>query len=327
MAEDFTDRALAAVDAFIAEHPGYTRAGVDQPKQGATNRVVFGRRGDEQIVFKVFCEAERKKRECCAYRHWSGTGLVPRLLADVEPDMIVMTHIPGANLGWLRSVTDDREWFEACSQMGRAVASLMSVPMSAKSRMEFEFRFYGGLGSLEAYLGKTMELARSVQRLDPDFRDDYWAESLDFVDRQLPIIFAQPRALYHQDPANHGIEGGRFSGFFDLEMCRVGGSAMQLAYCTGMLHGTKEGWRHFCAGWEAVKGVTLGSDDCNAIAGAVHLLSWRVITRYMSYDGTPGSGHKWAKPADPARCRQLIDKTEEMLNTGRVREKGRTEHS
>jgi hypothetical protein len=66
----------------------------------------------------------------------------------------------------------------------------------------------------------------------------------------------------------------------------------------------------------------LGADDCNAIAAAVHLLSWRVITRYMSYDGTPGSGYKWAKPADPARYRQLIDETEEMLGVRRAPEQG-----
>ena len=73
----FTAEALAKVDTFIAEHSGCTRDGVAQPGQGATNRVVFVRRGEELLVCKVFCEAERKERECFGLRHWARTGLVP----------------------------------------------------------------------------------------------------------------------------------------------------------------------------------------------------------------------------------------------------------
>ncbi len=63
-ATQFTEEALAKVDGFIAAHPEYTRRGVEQPGQGATNRVIFARRGGELVVLKVFCEAERKEREC-----------------------------------------------------------------------------------------------------------------------------------------------------------------------------------------------------------------------------------------------------------------------
>ena len=49
-ATQFTRDALAKVDALIAEHPGYTRQGVEQPGQGATNRVVFVRRGDDNVA-------------------------------------------------------------------------------------------------------------------------------------------------------------------------------------------------------------------------------------------------------------------------------------
>ncbi|MBL7200711.1 MAG: hypothetical protein ISS56_11210 [Anaerolineae bacterium] len=50
-----TKDARTKVDAFIAQHPGYTRDGVQQPEQGATNQVIFARRGDERVIFKVFC--------------------------------------------------------------------------------------------------------------------------------------------------------------------------------------------------------------------------------------------------------------------------------
>ena len=70
----FTREALTKVDAFIAERPGYTKDGVAQPRQGATNRVVFARRGDDLVVLKVFCNTERRDRECFAFRHWQGRG-------------------------------------------------------------------------------------------------------------------------------------------------------------------------------------------------------------------------------------------------------------
>jgi aminoglycoside phosphotransferase (APT) family kinase protein len=322
--DDFTKHALARIDAFIAEHPEYTRSDFNPSLQGGTNRVVLGRRGNERIVFKVFCEAERKQRECFALRHWRETGLVPGLLADAGPDMIVTTRVPGTTTlhGMHGRVTNEDEWREACGEMGRAVASLMAVPMSATARTNFESRVYGGLGPLEAYLGRIVDLARGVQRRDPDFRDGYWASSLGFFERLLPSILAEPRTLYHQDPANHFFDGRRFAGFYDLEMCRVGGPAMQLSYCTGVLNGSADGWAHFRAGWESAGGCALDWDACDAIAAAVHLLGWRVITRYMSYDGTPGSGYGWAGPADPARYRRLFDEAESMLGVRRTSEKG-----
>src|SRR3569623_1958780 len=103
------DPALARVDAFIASHPDYSRDGIDPPGQGATIRVFYARRYDERVVFKVFCDAERKERECFALKHWQSTGLVPRLLWDDDPCMIVMSFVPG---DWLhrRRETQREEW-------------------------------------------------------------------------------------------------------------------------------------------------------------------------------------------------------------------------
>jgi hypothetical protein len=35
------------------------------------------------------------------------------------------------------------------------------------------------------------------------------------IETHLPTIYAQPRILFNQDPANQHIEPGRFIGFFD----------------------------------------------------------------------------------------------------------------
>ena len=67
----FTQHALNEVDTYIVTHPDYTRQGVDQPGQGSTNRVIFAQKDDERVVFKVFCETERKQRACFALKHWA----------------------------------------------------------------------------------------------------------------------------------------------------------------------------------------------------------------------------------------------------------------
>jgi hypothetical protein len=316
-ATQFTDDALTRVDAFIAEHPGYTREGVEQPGQGATNRVVFARRGDELVVFKVFCERERKERECFGLRHWRDTGLVPELICDADPSMLVMSHIPGMYLHAARDADGEAMWRRACRETGKAIGTLTGVPLGAARRSTFESCFYGGLGRLEAYLVRIVELGRSIHARDPDFGDGFWRESLDFVDAQLTGILSQPRILYHQDVGNLNVRRGRFMGFYDLEMCRVGCASMQLGSSLGMLGGERAAWEPFCEGWEAATGVPLGPEARRAAAAVSHLLSWREISRYLSYDGTPGSGYAWARPADPVRYSASIEEVERMLGVER----------
>jgi hypothetical protein len=313
----FTRDALAKVDTFIAEHPGYTRRGVEQPGQGATNRVVFARCNDELVVFKVFCQRERKEREGFAFRHWRDTGLVPELLLDVDETMIVMSYVPGVYLHQVRQIDSKAVWQTACRETGRAIGSLTRVPLSVAEQAAFESRFYGDLGTLEAYLERIVELGRSIQMRDPDFQDVFWRESLNFAQAQLQGIFAQPRVLYHQDVSNLHVQDVRFMGIFDLEMCRVGCAAMQLASAFGMLEGERGAWEPFREGWEVATGQPLGGDDLNTAIAANHLLHWREICRYLSYDGTPGTGYDWARPADPVQYRQSIEAIERMLGIER----------
>jgi hypothetical protein len=298
----FTRESLAKVDAYIAAHPEYTRQGVEQPAQGATNRVIFARRDGEPVVFKVFCEMERKDRERFALRHGQE---------------IVTSYLPGISLPAAREAYGEVAWCEACLETGRATALLIRVSLGTAERAAFESRFYDGLGALEAYLGRILDLGCSIHSRDPAFRGRFWQESLDLIEGQLDSILAQPRALYHQDPGNLHVEQGRFVGFFDLEMCRVGGAAMQLASSLGMLEGKREGWALFRAGWEAASGAPLGPGDRTAALAASHLLHWREISRYLSYDGTPGSGYAWASPADPAAYRKSMETAEELLGMDR----------
>jgi hypothetical protein len=315
-ASQFTQHALDMVDRFIDEHPEYTRQGVEQPGQGSTNRVVFAHRGRRTVVFKVFCETERKERACFGLCHWREMGLVPELIEDAGPRMIVMSHIPGMYLWQARQAGGDTAWHAACRATGHAVGSLTRVPLRPRDRRAFESRFYAGLGPLEAYLGRILELGRRIQARDPDFKDDFWRDNLDFCEGQLGGVLSQPRVLYHQDTGNLHVQGRRFVGFFDLEMCRVGCWAMQLGSSLDMLEGDEGAWASFRRGWEAATSKPLALCDRRAAAAAHHLLGWREISRYLSYNGTPGTGFAWAAPADPIRYRRAIETAQRLLQVG-----------
>jgi hypothetical protein len=185
--------------------------------------------------------------------------------------------------------------------------------LSTADRASFEARFYEKIGSLEAYLARILELGRRIQVQDPDFRDSFWRDNLDGIEVQLTRIYAQPRVLYHQDVGNLHVQSGCFVGFYDLEMCRVGCAAMQLASALSMLDGERTAWEPFHKGWEAATGEALGPEQRQAALAAYSLLQWREISRYLSYDGTPGSGYAWASPADPIRYRALIQDAQTIL--------------
>ena len=311
--DPFTQQALSIVDAYIAAHAQVTRRGVPQPGQGATNRVVFARDNRERLVFKVFCQRERKQRERFAFRHWQPTGLIPRLIADVDEITILISHLPGGYLHESRHTNPAPLFRRACYETGRAVGTLTRVPLSAADRAEFESRFYDQLGPLETYLSRILELGRGIQARDPGFQDVFWRDNLDRIEEQLPRLYTQPRVLYHQDVSNLHVHEGHFVGFFDLEMCRVGCAEMQLASALGMLGGEQTAWEPFRAGWEDAFGESLDADQRRLTLAAYSLLQWRVISRYLSYDGTPGSGYAWADPADPARYRALIRAAQTLL--------------
>ncbi len=315
---------LNKIDQFIFEYPEYTREGVDLRPPMGTNRVVFARRGQDKVVFKVFCEEERKERECFALRHWHKTGLVPHIIWDDDPTMVILSWIPGLTMGEAREQgATDAEFCTVYQQIGEAFATLNTVPLSPADQAAFENRFYSDLGPLDSYLERILELAKGVHVRDPDFQDVFWGESLDFIEEQLNKILNQPRLLYHQDAGNLHIKGERLIGFFDLEMCRVGGFAMQLAAAPGVFYEDgsnpeelrKVLWRAFRRGWEDAIGNPLSFDDLEAITAANHLLNWREITRYLSYDGTPGTGFSWANPADPVRYRNRLEPLARVLQT------------
>ena len=304
------DARAARLNDFLRENPDYFEDPALQASQGATNFVKFLRHEGAVVVAKVFHDDERKQRECFALRHWQDSGLVPALLRDDAPHILITSFVPGE---MLRTTPENPLWRADCHAVGHAAGRLTRVPLDEAKRREFESRFYADVPTLEIFAFRILALGRGVASRDSDFSDSFWRTSLDHIENQLPLILREKQNLYHQDAANLHVENGRFMGFFDFEMSRVGGVSMQLASCLGMLGARSETWQSFREGWEAATGLTLGLTARATASAAFQLLGWREITRYLSYDGTPGSGFPWAGPADPLWHRERFQAVAAMF--------------
>ena len=74
-----------------------------------------------------------------------------------------------------------------------------------------------------------------MHETEPEYSGATFADSLSFIDANLPTLLSGPRRLYHQDAGNMLCAGDRLLGFFDLEMCRVGTLAIQIGCLIGRM--------------------------------------------------------------------------------------------
>lgn len=277
--------AIADVRAFVASNPAFRLADDYLMPQGSTNRVVRGMCADQPVIFKHFWDPPRRERELFGLRHWAPSGLVPVLYECDHPCLIVMSQVPGSWLAEFLTRADAEERAEATRNVARAMATLISVPLSVGDRRRFEEGRLYDFPTLEAYIGRILELARGVHQRQEAYRTETWGRSLTFMEAQLEAILAEPRVLYHQDVANFYMLGERFSGFFDLEMCRVGCVSMQLG--SGLMMFDRYGldWDVFCEAFENKLGRELGEAGRRSALAAHHFLKWREVTRYLSWSG------------------------------------------
>ena len=275
--------ATPAITQFVADHPHY-RIDPDQSgSQSVTNYVIFGHRRDEQgeqpVVFKYFCRDERKERELYGLRHFAATGLVPQLLDEHGTRLIVVARIGG---GFLPNPATQTAAFHMVDQalvgftLGQATAQLTSVPLTAGAAQAFESRFYEG-ESLAKYLNNILRASHAIQQRVACYRDSIFADSLAQIDANLDAMLGQPRLLYHQDAMNMHFDQSRFTGFFDLEMCRVGIEAMQIG-ALWRIFTDYDNWVAFAAGFANRTGRELSKANLEMSRAFANFMVWRSIS-------------------------------------------------
>lgn len=291
--------AWPAVERFIQGNPHYTINADQSGSASVTNYVVFGRRGEQPVVFKYFCQDERKEREVFALRHFAEAGVAPQLIEEYDQRLIVVSWIPG---GWMPDLTD--KTFDANARtlagrtLGQATAKLVCTPLSTAAAQTFESRFYDG-EKLTDYLQNILQASWSIHRQVACYSDPVFAQSLANIEANLPYILNQPRLLYHQDAMNVHFADSQCSGFFDLEMCRVGTEAMQIGSLWRII-ATYGVWNVFAQGFADVTGRTLGPEDFAACRAFAHFLVWRYISDYGDWHGEPRSDAEMAAEVERA---------------------------
>lgn len=283
--------ATPAITEFVADHPHY-RIELDQSgSQSVTNYVIFGRhiddiQGEQPVVFKYFCRDERKEREVYGLRHFAATGLVPELLDEHGTRLIVVSRIAGA---FLPNPETQAAAFHTVDRalagftLGQATAQLTSVPLTAAAAQAFESRFYDG-ESLAKYLHDILRAAHAIQQRVTCYGAPIFADSLTQIEANLDAMLCQPRLLYHQDAMNMHFDQSRFTGFFDLEMCRVGIAAMQIGALWRIF--TDYGnWGDFAAGFANGTGRELTQADLEMSRAFANFMVWRYISDYGDWHG------------------------------------------
>jgi hypothetical protein len=305
--------AYPAVEQFIAQHPEYAITPNQSGSQSATNYVIFGQRGQEQVIFKYFCEDERKAREVYALRHFAKTGVVPNLLQEHDTRLIVQSRIPG---GWLPNPGDPDyggvDTHRVGYTLGQAVAMLLNVPLTTQAARDYESTFYEGL-PLEKYFGEILDASWLIHRNVAAYASPLFANSLQTIEANLPYILAQKRLLYHQDAMNMHFAESNFTGFFDLEMCRVGTAAMQIG-SLWTLFATHNNWRAFAQGYAEHLGRLLDEADFNAARAFAHFLVWRYVSRYGRWRAEPDSiANRTQAEGDAAMYAKSLDLNNNVL--------------
>ncbi len=279
-------QAWPVIECFVQEHPQYSIDADQSGSQSVTNYVIFGHCGDQRVIFKYFCRDERKARELFGLRHFATARLVPQLLEDEGARLIVVSHIPG---GFLPKPEVDETAFYAIDRemmgrtLGAATANLVSTSLSEQTAEEFESRFYDG-ERLTAYFQGILQASGEIHKRVDCYKDDLFARSLATIEKNLPFILAQPRLLYHQDALNMHFVGSRFSGFFDLEMCRVGTEAMQIGSLWSIFT-NYDNWDAFAQGFAEVAGYTLSPQAKASACAFAHFMLWRSISDYGEWHG------------------------------------------
>jgi hypothetical protein len=284
-------QAYPAVKRFLQQHPEYAIDANQSGSQSATNYVIFGRRlldhgGEQPVIFKYFCQNERKAREVYALRHFAETGIVPQLLVDYDKRLIVQSRIPG---GWFSHPANPAFGSVEAQRMGytlgQATAKLLSVPLSAQAAQTYESRFYDGQPLVE-YLREILDASWMIHERVGCYQGAVFGNSLTYIGANLPYILNQKRLLYHQDAMNMHFLDGNFSGFFDLEMCRVGTEAMQIGSLWTIFVALGV-WDAFAQGYVTISERELCEEDLAAGRAFAHFLVWRYISRYGRWRGEP----------------------------------------
>lgn len=285
------DAATAEVEDFVRGNPNYV-LDADQPEQVhnqlngyGTNFVLWGHREGAPIVFKYFHPewgAPRWRNERACLSHFATTGVVPQVHAAVPETLIVTSCLPGIFIGddAVYSELTRTEVDRLARELGAAIGKLVNLPLPDNGIGYSILRDYELL-PWNTDLRKAVEFYVDLCRLDQKSKesgvDPFYNESLSLVESQLGSIAGQRHLIYHEDLQCHSYRG-KFQGFFDLEMARLGTELMQLERVFRWCSPNGLPWASVLAGYQAETGWAVSGEDYTfMLAMAVFYYHIRIV--------------------------------------------------
>ena len=264
--------ATAAVQAFIADHPGYELEDEDPEVFAArlprgTNFVLFGHHEDQPVVYKWYAAdwgLKRFRNELAALEHFAATRCVPKIHAVAPDQLIVMDRLPGRFV--------DEEMIDALGvegrqslsrDVGRAVGELVVTPLPgepAEAGLFVGEQIIPWDLDLEQAVNFYTDLCHRDLKVFPAGADPLYGESLYLVEAQAKEICKQRHIIFHED-LHFFSHRGRLAGIFDVEMCRYGTDLMQLERLFLQCGPKALDWESAFASFSAVTGRQLSEQD------------------------------------------------------------------
>jgi hypothetical protein len=263
-----------------------------------TNFVLSGQSGDRPVIYKWFAPdwgMRRYRNEMAALVHFDGTGYVPKVLAALPDQLIVMERLPGRFVDekMLCQELDASGRDRLGRELGHAIALMVDTPVpdsAAGEALKLGHEIIPWNQDLAQAIGFYTGLCRRDCDRFPAAADPFYLESLDLVEQQLGHLARQRQIILHED-LHYFAHEGRVAGIFDVEMCRLGTEMMQLERL--FLQCSPDGvpWESALAGYASSTGrAPIDQDYVFMMAMAAFYFHIR-ITRW----GKPNAEKDWVQ--------------------------------
>ena len=304
--DDLAKRAYQCMNEFIDKDSRYSIYDIQPDYRGGTNYITFGQFGKKEIVFKYYCTTERWVNELFCLQYFASTHLVPRVLATIEDKMIVMSRLPDEMID---SNMSSKKIVQLSFKVGEAIGSLSLVPLPQNKNTYNPAKDYKGLlweQDLSSVIKKYINIGTKASLSTNVYKDPFYLESLDLIEKQINLVKKQKSVLFHEDINNMAIYGGKFQGFYDLEMCRLGTVEMQIGVALNMCIAKKINWKSLIRGFESKTANKLKLEDHISILAMNHFYHLIRICRWGDWDGTK---------EDKENMQESIDEAQHHLST------------
>lgn len=293
----------------------------EMPFQSATNRVLYGERAGEPVVFKFFFRKTRKWQEERALQALAASGVVPKLYAYPSEEILVMERLRGEMLWQTQANLSAAALGEVYRQVGAGLARL--VTYADRPAADTDWRnpyaptdlFWST--SFEHYFDETLATCQNAL-----VRHGIDRPALHESVRNLQAIrseaLARPVFMHVDDihGANMMVDGETFQGFIDFEMSRLGnelyllGATLQWACLDDPAQ-----WPPMRAGYEQEQGSPLSPDTLKLVEIFAPFQTWCRFAWYWGSDDQPD--WVWQGNVRETTLRKLVQIVEEAKSVVR----------